>query len=214
MSQLQSVRVRSQRTAAAAVERARLSLVPNSPSRAPRAPFAVLVALVLGLGVVGLLMFNTHMQQASIAATKLEDQRDALQARSEALTLKLERQRDPQQVAVAARKLGMVTPPVPATLDLSTGEIRGVPTAATHGDYTRFRPNRTPVPCFSDPCGPRIVKVRATPTAPPAPTAPTAPTANGQTGGGTGPASGGSGAPTGINAEQAQTVDSARGESR
>lgn len=205
MSQLQSVRVRSQRTAAAAVERARLSLVPNRPSRAPRAPFAVLVALVLGLGVVGLLMFNTHMQQASIAATKLEDKRDALQARSEALSRQVEEKRDPQNVASAAKDmLGMVAPPVPATLDLRTGEIRGATVPATREDVVRTRPNMKPVPFKPKP----LVKFRfATPTTP-----------TGQTPTSTGPASGGSGAAAGINAgqaqNQAQNTDRAQGVAR
>lgn len=146
MSQFQAVRVRSQRTAAAAVERARLSLVQTRPSRAPRAPFAALVFVILGAGVVGLLMFNTHMQQASFYAASLQTKADQLEARSQALSLKLEQLRDPQRLATAGRALGMVTPPVPATINLQTGRIDGIPTPATAADATSVRSQLPPLP--------------------------------------------------------------------
>jgi hypothetical protein len=49
---------------------------PSSRGAAPRrpVPFVTLVVLVLLGGVIGLLMFNTSMQQASFAATALEQQ--------------------------------------------------------------------------------------------------------------------------------------------
>ncbi|MGH3307948.1 MAG: hypothetical protein ACRDOX_09690, partial [Nocardioides sp.] len=60
--------------AEAAVERARLTVVPRRRTRAARMPFVMLVSLVLLGGVIGLLLFNTSMQQASFAATALEEQ--------------------------------------------------------------------------------------------------------------------------------------------
>ena len=63
------------RIAEAAVERARLTVVPAAGARrAPRVPFVILVSLLLVGGVVGLLLFNTSMQQASFTATALEQQ--------------------------------------------------------------------------------------------------------------------------------------------
>ena len=54
----------------AAVDRARLTVVPHRRRvRAPRMPFVTLVSVVLLGGIVGLLCFNTQMQQASFAAT-------------------------------------------------------------------------------------------------------------------------------------------------
>ena len=41
-------------------------------TQAARTPFVVLVIGLLVAGVVGLLMFNTHMQQASFRATALQ----------------------------------------------------------------------------------------------------------------------------------------------
>lgn len=153
MSTLASpARVRSPRTAAA-VERARLALVPARAVGAPRAPFAVLVFLILAVGVVGLLMFNTQMQQASFRATELSERAQALAAQRQALDMELERLRDPQRLAGAGRELGMVVPSVPAFLRLSDGKILGVPTAATQSDAMRTyaRPARTPAVLNPDP---------------------------------------------------------------
>ena len=76
MSMNQPIRVMT-----AAVERARLTVVPArslARSQAARTPFAVLVIALLVAGVVGLLMFNTHMQQTSFTATALEQQSQIL----------------------------------------------------------------------------------------------------------------------------------------
>jgi hypothetical protein len=166
MSSLQQspARVRTARTAAAAVERARLALVPTRSVSAPRAPFAVLVFLLLGAGVVGLLMFNTHMQQGSFYATRLQDKADRLQARSQALDMQLDQLRDPQHLADAGRKLGMVAPAVPALLNLSTGRILGVPTVTLPGDAMRVTPLPAGLPKSLKPT-PIIHRVQA-PTVP------------------------------------------------
>jgi hypothetical protein len=133
-------RARAPRFAEAAVERARLSLVPVRRTRPPRAPFAVLVFAILGAGVVGLLMFNTHMQQASFHATRLQQQADALTARQQALDMELERLRAPQRLAEAGRALGMVAPGVPAFVRLSDGTVIGTPTQASPEDAVRIDP--------------------------------------------------------------------------
>ena len=77
------LRSRLPRLAEAAVERARLTVVPRRRTRAPRVPFVTLVSTLLLGGVVGLLLFNTSMQQASFAATALEEQATNLSAREQ-----------------------------------------------------------------------------------------------------------------------------------
>ena len=79
------LRERLPRLAEEAVARARLTVVPRRRVRAARMPFVTLVSLVLLGGVVGLLCFNTQMQQASFAATSLETQSDNLAAREQTL---------------------------------------------------------------------------------------------------------------------------------
>ena len=75
-------RTRVPRFAEAAVERARLTVVPPrrqlDRTQAARTPFAVLVLVMLAAGVVGLLMFNTNMQQLSFTATSLQDRVNVL----------------------------------------------------------------------------------------------------------------------------------------
>lgn len=128
----------------AAVERARLTVVPRRRTRAPRVPFVSLVSLVLLGGVVGLLLFNTSMQQASFAATALEQQASTLSAREQTLRMELDVLRDPQHVAERAQALGMVPATSPAFLRLSDGKVVGVPAAASATEGLRIRP-RPPV---------------------------------------------------------------------
>lgn len=191
----QTVRVRPlrpQSTAAAAVERARLSLVPNRPSSAPRAPFAVLVFLILGAGVVGLLMFNTQMQQASFHATELQAEADRLEARSEALARELKTLTDPQNLGKAGRRLGMVEPRVPAFVDLESGKVLGKPTAAEPEDRLPINDLRKSMPGWANPD-----PIERQVTAPPAPETPETPGA--QTPQANGPASAGNGQQAGRN---------------
>jgi len=144
----------------AAVERARLSVVPRRRTRAARVPFVTLVSLVLLGGVVGLLLFNTSMQQASFAATALTEQATNLEAREQTLIMELDTLRDPQHVAEAAQALGMVPAGPPAFLDLRTGKTIGQPTPATRDNAFRIPEYPQALPHSLNP-PPVIVKVRA-----------------------------------------------------
>lgn len=112
--------------AGAAVERARLTVVPRRRTRAPKVPFVTLVSLLLLAGVVGLLLFNTSMQQASFTTTALQERATNLAAREQALETELEELRDPQRLArVAQRRFAMVPAGAPLFLSLETGEVTG-----------------------------------------------------------------------------------------
>lgn len=172
------------RAARQAVERARLTVVPRRAVRAPRTPFAVLVIALLAGGVVGLLMFNTHLQQVSFTVTALQQRADALSAEQQSLGMQLAHERDPQVLAQRARKLGMVVPPEPAFIRLSDGKVVGDPVPATAADAVRINPFPPPKPRALNP-PPRIVHVPA-----PASTGSnTAGSATGKTGSNTGTAS-------------------------
>lgn len=129
------LRERVPRLAEAAVERARLTVVPTRSSRAARVPFVTLVSLVLVGGIVGLLCFNTQMQQASFAATTLEERAANLSAREQTLQSELQALRDPQHVALLAAQVGMVAPLDACTLTLGGGDATDTCTPAT-GDNT------------------------------------------------------------------------------
>ena len=134
---------RAPRRAQDVVERARLSVVPRRRPQPPRVPFVVLVGLSLLTGVVGLLLFNTSLQQASFATTALEKQASTLSAREQSLRMDLDEQRNPQRVARRAQALGMVIPSVPTFLSLGSGEVQGQRTPATEAD--RFPIEAPPV---------------------------------------------------------------------
>ncbi|ANH39143.1 hypothetical protein I601_2727 [Nocardioides dokdonensis FR1436] len=126
-------RSRMPRIAGAAVERARLTVVPVARTRAAKVPFVTLVTVLLLGGVVGLLLFNTSMQQSAFTATALEQRATVLSARQEALSTKLERLREPQEIARRAQKMGMQVPAAPLFLDLADGSVSGDPSGATTG---------------------------------------------------------------------------------
>lgn len=130
----------------AAVRRARLTLVPRPRTRpkAPKVPFVTLISAVLLAGVVGLLLFNTSMQQASFRATALERQAGDLSAQQESLEMQLQELRDPQRLATRAQRMGLVIPTTPAgMLHLGSGTVEGDPQPATGGQRLPLRP---PVP--------------------------------------------------------------------
>ena len=127
------------------MDRARLTVVPRLRTRAARIPFVTLVSLTLLAGVVGLLLFNTSMQQASFAASKLEDQATSLSGRQQALVMEIEELRDPQRLADQACRLGMVVGPNPAFLEVTSREVTGVPTTAVAAPCG-FEPKVRPVP--------------------------------------------------------------------
>ncbi|MEJ7833961.1 MAG: hypothetical protein WKF79_13665, partial [Nocardioides sp.] len=146
-----AVRQRFPRIAEGAVGRARLSVVPRARQQTARVPFVTLVSLLLLTGVVGLLLFNTSMQQASFAQTALEEQATNMTARQQTLTMELDRLRDPQELARKARDAGMVPPPPPAFLNLDTGAVEGTPTAATEADDLQIEPPPPVLPAELDP---------------------------------------------------------------
>jgi hypothetical protein len=144
---INQARSRVPRIAEAAVERARLTVVPRAAARrAARVPFMVLVSLVLVGGVAGLLCFNTSMQQASFTATSMETQAQALDAKQQSLTMELDALRDPQRVAVRAQEMGMVPATSPAFIRLSDGKVLGAATPAAADGALRITPLPTRKP--------------------------------------------------------------------
>jgi hypothetical protein len=132
-------RTRVPRLAGAALERARLTVVPKRKRRRTSpVPFLVVVSMLAVGGIVGLLLFNTSMQQASFAATDLQHQADTLEAKQQSLQMQLDRLRDPQSIARKAQGMGMVLPTSPAVLDLRTGKVLGDPSPATGLDRLRL----------------------------------------------------------------------------
>lgn len=171
-----TVRVRTQRLAEQAVERARLAVVPKTAGRPPQVPFAVLVALALVGGVAGLLAFNTNMAAASFTATTLQGRVDQLQAKEQHLQMQIDNLQDPQRLAREATRLGMVPISDPAFIRLKDGRVMGDPVVARRGATPRNHPRTVAKPKVLDPT--------------PVYLSPTQPGASGSASNGSGPASG------------------------
>ena len=141
-----------------ALQRARLTVVPRARTRTSPVPFVMLVSFVLLAGVIGLLMFNTSMQQASFTTTSMERQASTLEARKQTLQMELDQLRDPQRVAREAQGMGMVIPATAAFLRLSDGKVLGTPTPATRENPLRLLPRAPKKPAVLDPA-PNVVTV-------------------------------------------------------
>lgn len=97
--------------------RTALRVLPGS-ARSPRAPFVVLVLLVLGLGLVGLLLVNTALQQGSFALSRLEAETTALRDRAATLSAEVSLLESPTGLADRAENLGMVPAEEPEFIEL------------------------------------------------------------------------------------------------
>ena len=105
----------------------RLTAVPAPlpAASAPRLPFVVLVSMLLVGGVVGLLVFNTSMQQSAFQEQRLQEQATTLAAREQALDGELKKMEDPHKIAAKAKGLGMVVPQNAAMLRIPEAKIEG-----------------------------------------------------------------------------------------
>jgi len=160
---MSQARNRVPRFAEAAVERARLTVVPRRVQKAPKVPFVSLVSLVLVGGVIGLLLFNTNMQQLSFTATALQGQASVLDAQEQSLQMHLETLRDPQRVASRAKELRMVPASSPAFIRLSDGQVLGNPSVADPLEAMRISPlpTRRPANLRPDPVIVSVEKSKA-----------------------------------------------------
>ncbi len=114
---------------------ASLRLVPTPGRRAPRAAFVAVVMGVLALGLVGLLVMTTGMQQRAFTLFELENEIAGLREERHMLTADLAAREAPGALAEAAALTGMVPNDTPAFLDLDAAVVRGelVPATAPPG---------------------------------------------------------------------------------
>ncbi len=106
-------------------------------------PFILGLGVLLALGMVGLLLLNTALQEQAFAVRDQQKVATQLGYRMAALETEVTQARSSEGLAVAASKLGMVPNPYPAYLQLPSGEIIGKPTAMTGQEVPDVR-YRTP----------------------------------------------------------------------
>lgn len=112
--------------------RAPLAAVEAGAATAPRASssaFALFVAAILGLGLLGLLGLNTLLAQGAFTTSDLSRKQARLEIAAQALQREVAVLESPQVLSASAAKLGMVGTKNPVFLDPATGRILGVPLA-------------------------------------------------------------------------------------
>lgn len=120
------------RIGAVAREQASLSVVPRGTAKASSGAFALFVGAVLVLGLLGLLALNTLLAQGAFATSDLTRQQSVLADQREALQQEVAVLESSEQLAAAAKQLGMVGTKNPVFLDPGTGKIMGVPLAGAY----------------------------------------------------------------------------------
>lgn len=115
-----------------------LHVVPTPAESPSRTPFVLLVVLVLSVGLVGLLLLNTTLQQGAFAIHDLARTTTSLEERQGVLEQRVAQLKAPDNLARRAQAIGMVPNTNPVFLRLSDGAVLGSAVPA--------RPRPTPKP--------------------------------------------------------------------
>ncbi|MFT4296299.1 MAG: hypothetical protein QM582_12895 [Micropruina sp.] len=106
-------------------------------------PFVLSLGVLLALGMVGLLLLNTALQEQAFAVRDQQKVATQLGYRLSALETEVTEARSTTRLAIEAGKLGMVPNPYPVYLPLPGGDVIGDPTAINGSELPDVR-YRTP----------------------------------------------------------------------
>lgn len=104
---------------------------PPLPFALPRASFLLTMVAIVVVGVVGVLVLNTKINENAFKLDDLHAQQNALDLQEQQLTRQLDELSSPGNLRAAARRLGLVPAGTPAFISLPDGRIVGVPQPAT-----------------------------------------------------------------------------------
>ena len=107
-----------------------LRLVPGRAVIAGRVPFAILVGLILGGGLISLLLLNTMAAQDSFRLHDLQKQAAELSDTQQELQVATQQLESPETLSAKARALGMVPTGSISFIRLHNGRVVGVAKAA------------------------------------------------------------------------------------
>lgn len=110
---------------------ARIRAVDARASRLARFPFLLVLIGVFGLGMAGLLMLNTTLQNQAFQARTLNREASQLAYVQADLESQLDARAAPAELARSASALGMRPNPHPAFLVLPKGKVVGTPRPVT-----------------------------------------------------------------------------------
>jgi hypothetical protein len=107
------------------------AVAPPAPVAVPRAPFLALVLTIVVLGVLGILVINTKINENAFQLDDLRHGQALLDQQEQQLAEQLAERESPGNLAAAARRLGLVPAQQPAFLHLPDGKVLGAPQPAT-----------------------------------------------------------------------------------
>ncbi|MEU3458137.1 hypothetical protein ABZ671_31805 [Micromonospora sp. NPDC006766] len=105
----------------------RLRVAPPPPVSVPRAPFVVLILVLVVGGVLGILAVNTKINENAFKLRELQQQQAKLDGDQQQLEKEIADQNAPGNLTANARKLGLVESADPAYIRLPDGKMIGVP---------------------------------------------------------------------------------------
>ncbi|MGW7045693.1 FtsB family cell division protein [Streptomyces avermitilis] len=109
-------------------------LFPAGAGQAARAPFVLLVVLLLGGGLIGLLVLNSALSEGSFKLDDLQKETKSLTDEEQALQRDVDAYSAPDALQRRARELGMVPGGDPAFLE-PDGTVKGVPRPAGQSSF-------------------------------------------------------------------------------
>ncbi|MFE5817830.1 septum formation initiator family protein [Streptomyces sp. NPDC056479] len=107
-------------------------LFPPGAGQAARAPFVLLVVLLLGGGLIGLLVLNSALSEGAFQLDDIKRETKSLTDEEQSLQRDIDAYSAPDALQRRARELGMVPGGDPAFLN-PDGTVKGVPSAAPTG---------------------------------------------------------------------------------
>ena len=111
--------------------RSRLRVAPPLPVAVPRAPFLVLLLVIVVAGVFGVLLINTKINENAFTLDKLHNSQSSLDQQEQKLAQDLTVAAAPGNLAAAAKRLGLVPAGSTAVIRLPDGRLLNVPEPAS-----------------------------------------------------------------------------------
>lgn len=113
---------------------ARLRPVPERSQSTSKTPFLLVFVSLLAVGMFGLLMLTTKLQDQAFELQSLNQQATELSYREASLQVEVDKARSPQSLAALASALGMRPNPHAVYVQIPSGEIIGEPVPVTADD--------------------------------------------------------------------------------
>ncbi len=120
-------------------ERPQLRPVPGARRRMATVPFVMVIAVLLAVGMVGLLVLTTALQEQAFSVQRTQRTANALAIRLSALQDQVAAARSIQNLSVAAQHLGMRPNPYGAQIRITDGVVLGEARVVFGGEVPTVR---------------------------------------------------------------------------